>query len=61
VRTCRATQAKLEPVDQELKFGFGMGVAGEPDLATVSGRQMHIDHLNGGELFERAARSEPGR
>jgi hypothetical protein len=22
---------------------------------------MHIDHLNGGELFERAARSEPGR
>ena len=39
----------------------GMGVAGEPDLATVGGRQMHIDHLNGGELFERAARSEPGR
>ena len=54
-------QAELELVDQELEFGLGMGVAGEADLATVGGRQMHIDHLNGGELFERAARSEPGR
>jgi hypothetical protein len=54
-------QAELQLVDQELEFGLGMGVAGEPDLATVGGRQMNIDHLNGGELFERAARSEPGR
>src|SRR6266571_1868814 len=54
-------QAELQPVDQELEFGFGMGIAREPDLAAVGGRQMHIDHLDGGELVERAARGQPGR
>src|SRR5258708_20869884 len=29
--------------------------------ATVGGWQMDIDHLDGGELFERAARVQPGR
>ena len=50
-----------EPVDQELEFGLGMSVAGQPDLATVSVGDMHIDDPNGGELFQRAAGSEPGR
>jgi hypothetical protein len=54
-------RAELEPVDQELQFGFGLGVAGEHDLAPVGGRQMDVDHLDGGELFERAARGQPGR
>ena len=38
-----------------------MSVTGEPDLAPVGGRQMNIDHLDGGKFFERAARGEPGR
>ena len=54
-------QAELEPVDQELEFGFGVGVAGEQNLAPVGGRQMDIDHLDGGELFECAPRGQPGR
>src|SRR6266849_5659502 len=54
-------QAELEPVDDELEFGFGVGVAGEQDLAPVGGRQMNVDHLDGGKFFERAARSQSGR
>src|ERR1700676_1645759 len=38
-----------------------MGVAGEQDLAPIGGRQMDIDHLDGGELVERAARGQPRR
>jgi hypothetical protein len=54
-------QPKLQPIDEELKFGLGMGVARKPDLAPVGGRQMDIDHLDGGELFERAARRQAWR
>jgi hypothetical protein len=32
-------------------FGFWMGVAGEQDFAPVRGRQMDVDHLDGGELL----------
>lgn len=45
-------QAELELADQELEFRFGVGISGEQDLAPVGGRQMDIDHLDGGELFE---------
>jgi len=38
-----------------------LGVAIEQDLAPVGGRQMNVNHLNGGELFERTARGQPGR
>jgi hypothetical protein len=54
-------QSKFEPIDQELKFGFGMGVAGEQDLAPIGGRQMDVDHLDSGELFERTTCGQPGR
>ena len=54
-------QSEHQPVDQELQLGFWMGVTGETNLASVSGRQMDIDHLNGSELFQRAARGQPGR
>ena len=50
-----------EAVDDELEFGFRVGVAGEQDLAPVGGRQMNVDHLDGGEFFERATRSQSGR
>ena len=54
-------QAKLEAVDHELQLGFWMGVASEQDLAPIGGRQMDIDHLDGGELVERAAGGQPRR
>ena len=54
-------QAELQPVDYKLQLGFWMGVAGEQYLAPVRGRQMDVDHLDGGELVERTARGEPRR
>jgi hypothetical protein len=54
-------QVELEPVDEELEFGFRVGVAGEQDLAPVGGRQMNVDHLDGSKFFERTARGQPGR
>jgi hypothetical protein len=41
--------------------GFGVGIAREPDLTPVRCRQMNVDHLDGGELVEHAARSQPWR
>jgi len=38
-----------------------VGVTGQADLAPVGGRQVNIDHLDGGEFFERTARGQPGR
>src|ERR1700681_4153940 len=54
-------QAELEAVDEELQLGFGVSVAGEQNLASVGGWQMNVDHLDGSEFFERAARGQPRR
>ena len=54
-------QGEFELVDQELQFGLGLGVAGQHDLAPVGGRQMDVDHLDGCELFQRAARGQSRR
>lgn len=35
---------------------FRFGVAGLDQGATVGGRQMHVDHLQGGEFFQHGAR-----
>src|SRR5215469_7828647 len=43
------------------ELGFGLGVASEHQLATVGGRQMHIDHLHSGKLLQHAARRQPRR
>ena len=48
-------------VDQELQLGFRLGVTGEHEFASVGSREMNVDHLDGRELFEGAARSEPRR
>ena len=52
---------EFELVDQELQLGFRLGVAGEDELPTVRGREMNVDHLDGGKLFEGAARGQPRR
>lgn len=54
-------QTELELVDQQLQLGLGLGVAGQHDLAPVGGGQMDVDHLDGGELFQRAARGQSRR
>jgi hypothetical protein len=48
-------------VDQELQLGFRPDVAGQHEFASVGGREMNVDHLDGRELFESAARGEPRR
>ena len=52
---------ELHLFEQELQFGFRLGIAGEAEFASVSGRQVDVDHLDGGELLERAARGERRR
>ena len=53
-------QLELELVDQQLQLGFRLGVAGEAEFASIGGRQVDVDHLDGGELLERAAAVSPG-
>ena len=54
-------QLQFQLLQQEAEFGFGLGVAGEQQLAAVGGRHVHVDHLHGGELLQHAARREPRR
>ena len=54
-------QLQFQLLQQEAELGFGLGIAGEQQLAAVGGRQVHVDHLHGGELLEHAARRQPGR
>src|ERR1700704_2017268 len=51
-------ELKFEFVEQQLQFRLGLGGAGHYQLATVSGRQVHVNHLHGGELLQGAACSE---
>src|ERR1700723_3729880 len=54
---------QLEPelLDQEPEFRLRLGVAGQQQLPPVGRRQMNIDHLDGGKLFESAPRSQSWR
>ena len=54
-------QLQLELADQEQQLGFRLGVAGQHEFAAVRGREMNVDHLDGGKLFEGAARGQPRR
>jgi hypothetical protein len=38
-----------------------MGVSGQAQFAAVGGRDVHVNHLNGREFLEQAARRQPGR
>lgn len=37
---------------QELEVPFGLGVAGEHDFTSVSGGEVDIDRLDGGEFLQ---------
>jgi hypothetical protein len=58
----RGLRQQLQPElpDQKLEFALGLGVAGQHQLTPVGRRQMDVDHLHGGELFQRTARAQPG-
>jgi hypothetical protein len=48
-------------VKEEREFGLRFGIEGQQQLAAVGCRDMQIDHLHGGELFDGAARRQPRR
>lgn len=54
-------QIEFELLDQEPEFRLRLGIAGQQQLPPVGCRQMNIDHLDGGELLERAARGQSRR
>ena len=54
-------QDEFELVEQEREFGFRLGVAGQQQFAAVGRRDMQVNHLHGGELFDDAARRGAGR
>jgi hypothetical protein len=55
----RQRQAQL--IEQDFLLRLGLGVATEDEVASIGGRQMHIDHLDGGEVLQRRAGRESGR
>ena len=52
---------QFQLIQQEAELGFGLGIAGEQQLAAVGGRQMDVDHLHGGKLLQHAARRQSRR
>jgi hypothetical protein len=59
----RRLSRQLEPerVEQQAELGLRLGVAREHELTSVGGRDVHVDHLQGGEFLEHAARRQSWR
>ena len=47
-------------MEQQFQFGLRLGLAGQQQLSAVSGGNVQVDHLHGGELFDGAARRQAG-
>lgn len=45
-------QGKLKLVEQDLELFFRLGITGQNDFPTLSGRKVDVEHLHGGELFD---------
>jgi hypothetical protein len=45
-------ERQLEPIQDELLVLGRLGVAGQDQSAPVGGREMHVEHLDRGELVE---------
>jgi hypothetical protein len=54
-------QVELELLHQELLVDVQFGVAGQDQLAAIGGREVDIEHLDGGELVEHGPRCEARR
>ena len=51
-------QIELELVHQELLFGVQFRVAAQDQHAAIGGREVDVEHLDGGELVEYGPRGE---
>ncbi len=49
-------QLALEPLEQKLDLSPRLGVAGKHQFATVTGGDVYIEHLHGGEFVEHTVR-----
>ena len=56
-----AGQFELEAVKEQRQLGLGLGVASQLQFAAVGGGDVNVDHLNGGEFLEHAARGQARR
>ena len=57
-RWCLLGQGDFELLEQKQEIFFGLGVTGKNDFAAVSGGEVDVEHLHGGELFEHSAWSQ---
>ena len=53
-------QDEFEFVDEEGEFRLWLGVAGQEQLTTIGGRDVQVNHLHAGELFDGAAWRQAG-
>ena len=52
-------QGQAELIEENPFVGIGLGVAAEDQRAPVGGREVDVEHLDGGKLVERGSRGEP--
>jgi len=55
-----AGQNELEFFDKDFGFCFWLGVAGKDQASSVKGRDVDIDHLDGGQCVQDGHRGEAG-
>lgn len=53
-------QIELEATEKEFQVRFGLGVAGQQQLAAIAGGDLDVDHLDRGEFLEGATRCQTG-
>lgn len=54
-------QFQIQPLQEELDVGLGLGVSTQDDSALVGGGEVHVEHLDGGKFLQHGAGREPGR
>ena len=47
-------------MEKQRQLGLGLGVTGQLQFAAVGGRDMDVDHLNGGEVSSTLRGVRPG-
>ena len=54
-------QAEVELLEQHLLIDVELGIARQDQSTAVSGREVDIEHLDGGQLVEHSPGGQPGR
>jgi hypothetical protein len=52
-------QRQAEPIEGNPLVGIGLGAPAEDQRAPVSGREVDVEHLDGGKFVEHGSRGEP--